>query len=301
MGIVDSAVELNRRFGIHGTARVEVGEGGLPKVLVSGPAAAGSMYLHGGHLCSWTPRGRTETLYLSPRSAYRDGVAIRGGIPVCFPWFGENAANPRAPAHGLVRTKAWEIESIEETAGAVTVTMFTASNAQTRPWWPAEFRLLHRATFGSELSLELVMTNTGATPLRFEEALHTYFYVGDCRQARVSGLNGIEFIDKADSFRRKMQTGDVTITGETDRVYMPVAGAVELADPILDRRFRISKQNAQTIVVWNPWASASSRMQDLGEDEYLRMLCIEVANVGEAALELAPDEVHVMRAVIQIF
>src|SRR5207248_1031457 len=156
------------------------------------------------------------------------GHAIRGGVPSCFPWFASKADDPSAPAHGFVRTKAWQLESIVQAGDAVTVSMFTESNDETKRWWPADFHLTHRATFGSELNLELVLRNTGATSLRFEEALHTYFRVGHIEKARLQGLNAVHYRDKTDLNREKTQQGPIMIVSETDRVYLNTKGAIEL-------------------------------------------------------------------------
>lgn len=144
------------------------------------------------------------------------------------------------------------------------------------------------------------MTNTGNAPLRFEEALHSYFKVGDCRLAAVSGLDGVPYIDKTDSFRQKKQQGDIHIQAETDRVYGPTSSVVELTDPVLRRRIRVTKEHSKSTVVWNPWIFKAEAMEDLGKDEYLSMLCIEVANAGGSAVELAPGEEHIMRATIEV-
>ena len=154
----------HRRFEIPGTARIVQGNGGLPKVSITSPQAAGEIYLHGAHVTSWKPRGREEVFFLSSQSRWQDGSAIRGGVPICFPWFGGKADDPKAPAHGFVRTKAWQLESITQAGGAVTVSMFAESSADTKRWWAADFRLVYRVTFDSELTLELEVTNTGGTP-----------------------------------------------------------------------------------------------------------------------------------------
>ena len=138
----------DRRFEIPGTAQLVEGNGGLPKVRITSREVAGEMYLHGAHVTSWKPAGRKEMLFLSAQSRWEDGRAIRGGVPICFPWFGDKAGDPKAPAHGFVRTKTWQIESIAQVDDAVTVSMFTESNENTKKWWPADFRLVHRATFG---------------------------------------------------------------------------------------------------------------------------------------------------------
>ena len=212
--------ESDRRFEIPGIAQVVEGNGGLPKVRITSPEAVGEMYLHGAHVTSWKPAGGEEVLFLSAQSRWENGRAIRGGVPICFPWFGDKADDPKAPAHGFVRTKAWQLESIAQAGEAVTVSMFTESDESTRKWWPADFRLVHRATFGRELRLELVVTNTGKTSLRFEEALHAYYRVGNVEKTRVGGLDAVNYLDKTDSNRKKMQHGEIAIVSETDRVYL---------------------------------------------------------------------------------
>src|SRR5262249_42011469 len=213
-------------LGIPGCARVVAGNGGLAKVAIATRDAAGEMYLHGAHVTSWRPRGAEEVLFVSSEARWADGRAIRGGVPVCFPWFGPKVDDPRAPAHGFVRTTAWQLESITRAGDAVTVSMFTESNAETKRRWPADFRLVHRATFGPELTLELVVTNTGGTSLRFEEALHTYFRVGHVGKTRLQGLDAVPYLDKTDSNRKKTQQGPIVIASETDRVYLNTTGAI---------------------------------------------------------------------------
>ena len=292
--------ELDRRFGILGIAEVVGGNGGLPLVKITTPATAGEMYLHGAHVTSWKPAGQQDVLFVSTRSLWADGHAIRGGVPICFPWFGDKEGDPHAPAHGFVRTKSWQLESIQATGNKVTVTMFTESDQSTKKWWPADFRLVHRATFGTELGLELTMTNTGPTPLRFEEAMHAYHRVGDVGQARVSGLDGVPYLDKTDSYREKLQLGDVVIESETDRVYLNTQHPLDVQDSVLQRRIQIAKRNSLTTVVWNPWMEKGSELSDLGEDQWNQMLCIETSNVGTFGVELAPGQQHTMKAIVTL-
>ena len=193
MNTVLHLTELDRRFGIPDIARVCQGDGGLVRVDITSPLAHGEMYVHGAHVTSWHPAGSEEVLFLSSNSRWEEGQAIRGGIPICFPWFRGKADDPHAPAHGFVRTRSWQLYSIVESNAGVTVTMIIESDDQTRRWWPAEFRLVHRVTFGSELKLELVCINTGKTPLHFEEALHTYNRVADVGTVRIKGWMGRAF------------------------------------------------------------------------------------------------------------
>ena len=292
--------ESDRRFEIPGIARIVDGNGGLPKVSVSSPEAAGEMYLHGAHVTSWKPAGGEEVFFLSSQARWEDGRAIRGGIPVCFPWFGDKADDPKAPAHGFVRTKAWQLQSIAQAGSAVTVSMFTESDENTQKWWPAEFRLVHRATFARELSLELEMTNTGRTPLRFEEALHAYHRVGSIEAARVRGLDTVHYLDKTDSDREKVQQGAIVVDSETDRVYLDTTDAIELEDPALHRSTLVSKQNSRTTTVWNPWVRKAQALADLGDGEWREFICIETCNAGDFAVALGPGQQHTMKAVVRV-
>ncbi|HKD85893.1 MAG TPA: D-hexose-6-phosphate mutarotase [Terriglobales bacterium] len=295
-----TVAELDGEFGIAGVAQISEGNGGLTAVRINTPLARGEMYLHGAHVTSWKPGEAQDVLFLSPHSLWQDGRAIRGGVPVCFPWFGDKADDPHAPAHGFVRTKEWQLESIAQSDVGITVSMFTESGDDTRKWWPADFRLVYRATFGAELTLELVMTNAGAAPLRFEEALHAYFNVGDVREAQVSGLDGVHYLDKTDGFREKTQAGEVVITSETDRVYLDTEHSLELTDAVLQRKTTVGKENSRTTVVWNPWIENARALADLAEDQWTRMLCIETSNVGDYAIDLAAGQQHSMKATVRM-
>ena len=292
--------ESERRSEIPAMASVIGGNGGLQKVRITAPAAEGEMYLHGAHVTSWKPTGTEEMLFLSSQSRWENGHAIRGGIPICFPWFGGKADDPKAPTHGFVRTKAWRLESITQIQDGVAVSMFTESDEDTRRWWPAEFHLAYRVTFGSDLLLELVVTNTGKRSLRFEEALHAYYRVGNILNARVSGLHAVNYIDKTDSNRKKVQRGEIAIVSETDRVYLNTRDAIELEDPSLRRRIRVTKENSSTTVVWNPWVQKAHSLSDLADDEWMQMICIETSNVSDFAVDLASGQQHKMRAVVRV-
>ena len=300
MGAHETVGELDAKFGIAGIARVVAGNGGLPKVSVTAAAAAGEMYLLGAEVTSWKPGGRDEVLFVSSASKWEDGKAIRGGVPICFPWFGNKGDDPKAPAHGFVRARAWKLESIVRSGDAVTVGMSIGSDEGTKKLWPADFRLVHRATFGAELTMELEMTNTGAWPLRFEEALHTYFRVGDITKARVHGLDGVRYVDKTDGFKEKTQQGDVVVAKETDNVYLDTAGATEIEEPVHRRRIRVSKENSLATVVWNPWIEKTKGMSDMGADEWKGFVCVETCNVGKHGVTLAPGAQHRMKAVVGI-
>lgn len=294
------AAELNRRFGIPNIAEVVEGEGGLPKVLIKTPQASGEMYLHGAHVTSWIPADAHEVLFMSRNAVFQESKAIRGGVPICFPWFGPNTSIANAPAHGFARTRSWHLQSLEQNGGAISVTMSLTSDDKTKRWWPADFQLSYRATFDQQLSLELSLTNNGSAPLFYEAALHTYYRIGDISKAAVTGLDGIHYFDKTDSNEEKIQHGQLTFSAETDRVYVDTMGDIQVVDPVLRRRITVSKHNSQTTVVWNPWWEKAKALDDLGETAWPNMVCVEACNVAPFVVELAPGQHHSMKSVTRL-
>jgi glucose-6-phosphate 1-epimerase len=292
--------KLDERFGIPGVVQVVAGEGGLAKISITGGLSSADIYLHGAQVTSWRPAGQQEVLFLSRESRWEDGRAIRGGIPICFPWFRGKADHPQAPAHGVVRTKAWTLVSTAQSPEGVVVCLATESDETSRKWWPHEFRLVHRISIGAELGLELTATNRGAGPMRFEEALHTYFRVGDVRKVNVAGLDGTTFLDNTDGNREKRQRGNVAIEKATDNAYLDTRGPLELIDPALRRSLRTVKGNSLTTVVWNPWEDGAKALADLGDEEWQQMACVEASNILGAAVNLAPGEEHAMNATLRV-
>jgi glucose-6-phosphate 1-epimerase len=301
LGLMSQEIDaLNALFAIKDIAAIVPGNGGLPKVQITSPSASGEIYLHGAQVTSWRPTGSEEVLFTSARSRWEEGRAIRGGIPVCFPWFRGKADNPEAPAHGFARTRSWKLEEIGHQEGTVTVTLATESDDSTRRWWPHDVRLVLRVEVGLQLKLALTVFNTGASSFRFEEALHTYHHVGDVMQVSVTGLDGVTFLDNTDSNCEKVQDGDVVMTAQTDNAYLNTSSALTLTDPVLQRKLRIEKRNSLTTVVWNPWDTGAKSMTDLGDEEWRKMACVEASNILSAAVTLAPSDAHTMEASIAI-
>jgi glucose-6-phosphate 1-epimerase len=286
---------LNELFAIPGVARIVVGSGGFPRILIETKMSAAEIYLYGAQVTSWKPAGADEVLFLSEKSYWETGRAIRGGIPLCFPWFRAKADDPHAPSHGFVRTREWQVESISVEPGeSVCVRLSTASDESTRRWWPFDFRLEYRVTVGTSLRLELVITNSGQTTLRFEEALHTYFKVSDVERVRVLGLGGVAYLDNRDGNREKTQPGDLILSRQTDNAYEDAIGPVEIVDPLLGRILKTEKQGSASTIVWNPWSDGATSMSDLGDNEWRGMLCAEGANILNSAVDLDPQQSHAM-------
>jgi glucose-6-phosphate 1-epimerase len=295
-----TAYELNQKFGLPGIAEIIEGENSLPKIRVTTSAATAEIYLHGAQITSWIPSGSSEVLFLSKHSHWQEGKAIRGGIPICYPWFRSKADDPTAPSHGVVRTTAWEIESITQQADIVVISLvITASNA-TRKFWPYDFHLKHRITVGADLKLELITRNTGPGTFRIEEALHTYFRVGDIEKTSVSGLNGVVYLDNVSNNTENTQHGDLTMSGPTDNAYIDTHSTLAITDPVLKRKLITEKTNSATTITWNPWQQGAASLSDLGDEEWHEMICVEASNILRSAVEVAPAAEHIFAAMLRV-
>ena len=238
---------------------------------------------------SYRPKNQQDDLlFVSDKAYYEDGKAIKGGIPVCWPWFGADPENLGRPAHGFVRNRQWEVTGSESLAdGSTKVVLSIADSDETRKIWPHPFKLSIEITIGDSLKLALVTHNTGAGSITISQALHTYFYVGDISKVQVMGLDGIDYLDKVDGCAEKIQSGPVTINGEVDRIYKGVSGELMIDDESLGRKIRIVSRGCSTAVVWNPWIEIAASMADLDDDDYGKMICVETANAGAETVEIA--------------
>ena len=243
------------------------------------------VYDYGAHVWSWRLDGQ-PVLWTSGSSRYERGKPLRGGIPVCWPWFGPGRSGDKTPAHGLARVSSWTLKDLRETPDGARLAYQLTSREGPEALPGTDWTLTYDVSVGEDLELALTVTNTGSVPFSYELALHTYLTVGDVRQVSVSGLDGASYLDKVTG-RRERQEGDVTVTQETDRVY-DGGGEIVVTDPVLGRRLLVSTEGAANTVVWNPWVAKAAAMSDFGDDEWPGMLCIEAGNVLEHAVHLSP-------------
>lgn len=248
----------------------------------------------GAHVVAWQPAGEEPVLWLSPTARLEPGAAIRGGVPICFPWFGAGPAGTCTPSHGFARNVTWQVLSQEDSDDGARLeyllTPAIAGRADTSGL-PYEARFV--VGFGAhELSLELSITNTGEQPIALEAALHTYLAVGDVRRVRLVGLDAAEYVDKVGGGLQR-QTGAVTFAGPTDRIYRS-ATDIELHDPVFQRLLLVRKQGSRNTVVWNPWSDGAATMDDVPDDGWPGFVCVEAASVGDDCLHLTPGETHVL-------
>lgn len=276
-----------------------VTENGLEALRVETDLCTGLVYRNGAHVAEWTPRGAEPVLWMSGSSEFTDGKAIRGGIPICLPWFGPGRDGNHSPAHGFARISPWTLTSadVSDSGEARLVFVLTGDEVEQLADFPSDFTASYAVTMGSALQLSLTLT-AGEQALDFEEALHTYFAVGDAREVRIQGLDGADYLDKV-AGDRKSQSGDVTFSQETDRVYESVS-TCRIIDKQLGRSIVIEKVGSANTVVWNPWVAKSAAMADFGDDEWTQMCCVETVNALGAAVEVEPGRSHTMAATISI-
>jgi glucose-6-phosphate 1-epimerase len=294
--------DLSHLIGTPLPSSVRVHPEGLPRVIVQNALGLAEVYFQGAHVTTWHPaRSRGPVLWMSGMAVFEPGKPIRGGVPVCFPWFGPHPGDAAAPAHGFARVRDWSLVDAQEDArGAVTLVMELAGAAFSHAW-PHRFRIRHRITIGTTLRLELEVRNDADEAFTFEEALHSYFAVADIHQTSIEGLEGAEYVDKvAGSSRDRQGNEPVRFAGETDRVFVDTRATCRIHDHSGKRRIAIAKTGSDATVVWNPWIRKSRAMADFGDDEWPGMVCVETCNVGESARRLAPGESHRMTATIEV-
>jgi glucose-6-phosphate 1-epimerase len=308
MASMQSLDQLNASFAIPGILSFDQypNAAGLTRARITTPACTAELFLQGAHLATWQPLNHKPALFLSERSLFVPGKAIRGGIPIIFPWFGARSATPESsrtdgPSHGFARIQPWTLEFAALTGDDLHLSLTLGPTDLSRSLGFDHFLVAYQLSIGRELRLRLSIANNGETPLHIEEALHTYFHVGDVEQARIHGLAGVEFLDKTDNFIRKRQAEPVlTLTGTTDRPYLDTTSPITVEDPTLRRSITVAKANSNTTVVWNPWANGAAALPDMSPDGWRQMLCIEAANTAPDALTLHPHEAHLMETTISL-
>jgi D-hexose-6-phosphate mutarotase len=250
------------------------------------------VYRQGAHVAEYAPSAGPAVLFTSAASRFERGKAIRGGVPICFPWFGGHPTRKELPAHGFARTSEFDYRgSLSGESGETTLHFSLTGSDATRDAFPFDFSLDYLVTLGKKLVLRLRVTNDGAVPFAFEEALHSYFSVSDVRRVAVTGLAGEPYLDQLSGRSEMEGAGAILIEREVDRVYRSQAEC-RIDDPGCGRAIVVGKAGSRSTVLWNPWVDKSQRLADFGDEEYVQMLCIESANVSPEEVNLAPSDTH---------
>lgn len=296
--------ELNENFAIADHLEFEERDG-LVRARVHLAAGDTTIYLHGAHVTHWQPAGQEPAIFLSAASDFAPGKAIRGGVPICFPWFGARSDGGAGPSHGFARLVEWDLAFAAlmpgEGGDEMRLTFTLGPSELSRSFGFDDFRVAYEVIVGSALRLRLTVANAGSGPLRFEEALHAYFAVEDVRETTLTGLESALYRDKTDGMREKSAPdGPLRFTGETDRVFPANHATLTIHDPGLQREMTVEKNHSETTIVWNPWSELAAKLPDLADDAWPGFLCVETANTATDAVTLQPGEAHTMEMVAKV-
>lgn len=301
--IPDQTLEdLNSHFGIAGVLAFHQKPGGLIFADITTPRAKATVYLQGAHLTAWQPAGQQPVIFLSRKSDYVPGKPIRGGVPLAFPWFAADQNLTRfegkpGPQHGFARIQNWTLAFAALAGDDLHLTFTLAPTDLSRQLGFDGFRLAMQFVIGRTLTMQLTVANDAEAPLVFEEAMHTYYQVGDIHETTLYGLEKTAFIDKADGMKSKPAANEpLKFTGTTDRVYANTEATCAIHDQLNKRRIFVEKKNSHTTVVFNPWRE----LPDLGPDEWHEMLAVETVNAAVNQVTLEQGKTHTMEAHISV-
>jgi len=283
-----------RKFEIPGRVAFAKGDGGLVKINVAGRHGTAEIYLNGAHIAGFQKNDEPPLLFLSRLSQFGPAKPIRGGIPICFPWFGPLEGDV---AHGFARITEWNLTNSSATADGKVILNFRLPMPPDRIAW-GQLRVEFIVTVSDQLTMELIAINDSTDKtMRIENCLHTYFAVGDIGEVKIRGLKGSRFLDKTDNATEKPETHEwLPIVAETNRVYHDTTGPVEIVDAKFRRTIRIEKSGSADTVIWNPWTTQI--MPDFDPAEHSRMVCVESGNVGRNKIALAPGKSSTLRVAL---
>lgn len=265
---------------------------GISIIRVIHPLAEAGISLHGGHLIWFKPAGEKDIIWLSENAEFDTQKAIRGGIPVCWPWFGKAGT----PSHGFARTSQWTLQEHRENENGVIVSLQLEDNEETRALWPYKFNNVLTFEIGTELKVSLTSTNTDSQPWSYGGALHTYFDIADINNIEITGM-GSTYLDSTLQ-GKACEGGDVlTFTSETDRVYTQPEATITINDKNNERNILVTNEGHNAAVIWNPWQELSISMGDMADNSFETMVCVE-STIHQPSIELAPGQSHTLATTV---
>jgi glucose-6-phosphate 1-epimerase len=293
--------QLNSDFGIAKQLEFINGDGDFPLIRISNRSADALISIYAAQVLSFQPVDEsTDLLFLSPQSVYTEGQAIRGGIPVCWPWFGENTEGLQRVKHGFVRNHFWQVLETSSSDCETTVHLIFKENFRQEKNWQQPFSLVLKIIVGTTLQLNLTTYNTGNQAFTITQAFHSYFQVGDIHHVQILGLADCAYIDKLDSSNSKAQNGALVVNQEIDRIYAHPENQLLILDTKLNRGIQITANNTKTAVVWNPWVETTQKLPDLADNAYKSFVCVEVGNIAFDDIQVLPDTCHHLHANFEI-
>jgi len=299
---MQSLQQLKQQFAIDGQLHFDYNAAGVMMANITNSFATFSLSLYGAQVLSYRPINELDDVFfLSDKAVYGNGKAIRGGVPICWPWFSDDAANLGMAPHGFARNQQWDVIAAKANqSGSTEIRLALSHTEDSLTIWPYEFKLVLDVIVGETLQMTLTTENVGKMPFTITQALHTYFNVSDVQNIQIIGLDGMQYLDKVTDFSEKSQHGEITITDEVDRVYLDPPSRVILSDPDFGRDILITSTGNKTLVVWNPGAETVQRLSDLDTDNYKDFICIETANAKVDRVQVAAGQQHILTAVYQV-
>lgn len=271
-------------------------------ILISHPKFTAAFSLFGAHLLHFQRTNQAPLIWLSETALFNNINAIRGGVPICWPWFGsasEKIGN-NLPAHGLARTSHWELHSVTEYSdgSGVEIEFLLTSSAQTLEIWPYSFELILKATLTDILKLQLISKNTSTENFYYTGALHTYLNVGSPEATHITGLSN-EYCNKLNASKVELGDGGLTIRNAVDSIYRKTDGSILLTDNTLGREITVSNAGNDSNVLWTPWIEGATAFKDMPDDGYKTMFCVESAITDQPGILLKPNETHILSTTIK--
>jgi glucose-6-phosphate 1-epimerase len=292
---------LNQKFGIDEHVLFSTGEGGLPVAIVTNKYATAIISLYGAQVLSYIPSGEKELLWMSAKSLFKEGKAIRGGIPLCFPWFGKHLTNPSLPQHGFARLSTWQVaETATMGNGASQIRLQLHQSADTRALWPYDFSAVVTVIIGETLELKLKILNTDEEDFTYSDALHTYLNISTINNISIKGLYKTPYYDGFGDTPIVQQDEMLVIAKEENRRYVEHTANCIITDSGYDRKIRVSKTGSKVTVVWNPWIETTKTMGDMAADGYQNFICVEAANSYDDVVTLKPFEEFTITTTIAV-
>ncbi|WP_300494030.1 D-hexose-6-phosphate mutarotase [uncultured Methylophaga sp.] len=289
--------QLKQQFAIADRLDFSMGPSECVMININTPHAKALITTQGAQVLSYRSADALhDLLFLSRLSRYGDRRAIRGGVPICWPWFGVDPSGKGRPAHGFARNRDWDLIDVQQTENdGIKLTLSLAPDPRDEPLWHCAYSLKMVIEIGEQLTLSLTTENLDKESFVISQALHTYFAVGNIEKTQVRGLSNHHYLDKVENFREKLQAGEIVFNGETDRVYLNSPDKLFIEDTDWARRIVVESSGSNTTIVWNPWDKVST-LKDMTDDSYQYFVCVETANAANNSISLAPGETHTISA-----
>ena len=290
--------KLNADFAIQEQLHFESHDSGVVMAVIDNQYGKAMVSIYGGHIVSYQPKGQVEDVFfLSEQAEYGAGKAIRGGTPICWPWFADDTSGLGRPAHGFARRLLWQVATtLTHDDGSTTIQLKLTSDEITLAVWAHAFELTMEITVGASLTLALTTKNVGEKSMEISQALHTYFNISDAAAISIKDLDNVPYLNKLKDFSQEQEDGNVTVQGEIDRIYFDVPKTARLFDKGYQREIVINGEGSNTTVVWNPGPETIKSLSDIPATTYQSFICIETANAAKDLITLEQGQSHCLKA-----